>query len=320
MELAEITAALDGNQDLLNGVLGHVLDTDKGKEVITNKADVIYKAKINDEVSAIHKKYDDDMQELLGERPGTLDGGAKQKTYDKIKELYGELSDLRKTKDSLTKDAEVQKLNDEIAQLKKDGGGAHWEKTYNTDKEKWLAERETLQTEVKTAKDDATNLRKTADIDKALIGLTFTEEYPESIRNTMIETARTKLLNQSKIDGDKIVYLDEKGNAITGKDFAPMGAGELLGTHLKDILKKENNTGGGGAPETVKGSIATTSIDGKDVKKLNLQEGSFKTRMEFGTMAEEALLKSGVTRNDNDWDKLKNEAYDRYNVSELPRQ
>lgn len=320
MELAEIVAALNGNQDLLNGVLKHVIDTDAGKTVIDNKADLIYKSKINDEVSAIHKKYDDDMFELLGERPGTLDGGAKQKTYDKIKELYGDLKTLREQKDSLTKDAEVVKLTNEIEELKKNGGGAHWEATHNQAKQTWLAEREQLTNDVKTANETAVALRKTADIDKALIGLTFSEEYPESIRNTMIETARTNLMNQSKIDGDKIVYLDAEGKAITGKDFAPMKADELLATQLKDILKQDKTTGGGGAPATVKGSIETTSVDGKDAKRLNLQVGTFKTRVEFGTLVEEALMKEGITRDNADWDKLSNEAYDRYNVSELPRQ
>ena len=87
MELQQITEALNENTELLTGITNHILDSDKGKEIITNRAESIYQEKIGGEVSEIHKRYDEDMFTILGERPGTLEDGGKQKTYDKIKSL-----------------------------------------------------------------------------------------------------------------------------------------------------------------------------------------------------------------------------------------
>lgn len=319
MELNEITQALSENAELLTGVTAHILDSEKGKEIITNRADTIYQERIGNEVSEIHKRYDEDMFSILGERPGSLEDGSKQKTYDKIKSLYGELAELRKQKDSLNKDEAIKALNAQIEDLKKNGPGAHWEQTFNTEKTKWQSEREQLLARAEEAENKIVTFKKRTDIEAGLRDLKFNEDVPEAARKALVNSVVNGLVQNSKIDGDKIVYLDENGAQINDNEYKPMTASGILKDALKDILKNENTDGGGGAPKTVKGSIETTSVEGKDVKKLVLQEGSFKTKSEFLAMAEEALLKSGITRGNSDWDALKNEAYNRYNVSQLPR-
>lgn len=318
MDLEQITAALSENAELLTGVITHVLDTDKGKEIITNRADGIYNERIGDEVSGIHRQYDEDMFSILGERPGTIDGGGKQKTYDKIKSLYEELNTLRGQKETLSKDAEVQRLTAEIENLKTNGPGAHWEQTFNTEKEKWTTERQTLLERAENAEGSITTFKKRSDIEAGLRGFKYNESVPDGVRKTYVDNVVNSLIQQSKVEGDKVIYLDENGAQINDAEYKPMSAQGILKMRLKDILLDANADGGGGAPATVKGSIETTSIDGKNVDSLKLVDGSFKTRVEFLETAEKALLDSGITRDNPQWDKLKNEAYNRYNVKDLP--
>jgi len=319
MDLAEITAALSKNAELLTGVTSHILDSDKGKEVITNKANVLFDARISDEVSGIHSKYDEDMFNKLGERPGTVDGGGKQKTYDKINSLYDELAGLRKQKVTLNKDQAVIDLKAQIETLKKDGGGAHWEKTFNTETEKWKVEREGLIKRANDAETGNVDFRKRSDIETGLRGLKFNEDIPDVARKALVNMTVNSLVKNSKVVEGVVVYLDDKGAQISNSEYKPESAENILKLALKDVLFTENSDGGGGAPTTVTGSIETKNVEGKDVKTLKLPEGSFKTKSEFLKVAEEALLSSGVTRGDDNWDKLKNEAYNRYGVVKLPR-
>lgn len=319
IELKDITEALSSNAELLTGVTNHVLSTDTGKDVISNKANLIFEEKISEHVSGIYQKDDEQIFELLGVKPKVLEGGVKQKTNDLKKELFTELAELRKQKDSLSKDAAVIQLQNQIEELKKNGGGAHWEKTFNTESEKWKAEREELLKRVSEAENGVTNFRKQSDIEVGLRSLKFNEDIPEAARKALINMTVNNLINNSKVEGESVVYLDEKGAQISNSEYKPESAENILKSALKDILVVTDNNGGGGAPATVTGSIETKNVEGKDVKTLNLPESSFKTKTEFLKVSEEALLKSGVKRTDADWDVLKNEAYNRYKVANMPR-
>lgn len=319
MEAAEIKAAIETNPEIVNEIIPLVIETDKAKEIISSKADLIYKEKITNEVSQIHSRYDADMEEILGEKPGQLDDGSKQKTYDKIKGLYSELKELREQKGSLSADAEVKRLTKEIENLKTNGPGAHWEQTFQTEQKKWTEEKNSLMTRLQETTANITDFKKRSDVESGLRGLKFREDIPEAARRALIDQAVNRMIKNSKIEEDKIIYLDENGAQISNSEYKPEGSKGILERELKDILATKDGKGGGGAPTTVTGSIATQNIDGKDVQKLQLAEGSFKTKSEFVTVAEEALLRSGISRGDSNWDQLKNEAYQRYQVQKLPR-
>lgn len=319
LELKDITEALSENAELLTGVTSHILESDKGKEVIQNKANVLFNEKISEHVSGIYKKDDEQIFEILGVKPKVLEDGSKQKTNELKQELFKELAELRKQKDSLSKDEKVKALEQQIEELKKNGGGAHWEKTFNTESEKWKKEREALIQRAEKAENGVTDFRKQVDIEAGLRGLKFNEDVPEAARKALVNMTVANLVKNSKVEGDAVVYLDDKGAQISNSEYKPESAANILKVALKDILVSEDNNGGGGAPATVTGSIETKNVEGKDVKTLVLPEGAFKTKTEFLKVAEEALLKSGVKRTDADWDKLKNEAYNRYKVAEMPR-
>ena len=319
MELTEITAALEGNAELLAGVTNHVIATDKGKEIVNNAANVIFDSRISDEISGVHTQYDNDAFEILGERPGNLDDGSKQKTYAFLKEKLTELKTLRGQKESLTKEAEVARLTSEIEELKKNGGGAHWEKTFNTEKAKWLEEKTSLTEKLEQSQGSILNFHRQTDIANGLRGLKFDEKTPKEARQALIDSVMSDMLKNSRKEGELIVYLNPDGSVINNTEYKPESAENILKSRLKSVIANENTDKGGGADTVIKGSIETVNVEGNDVKTLKLVEGSFKTKSEFIQVAEEALLKSGVTRGDSDWDKLKNEAYNRYKVSNLPR-
>jgi len=319
LELAEITAELEGNAELLTGVTSHILETEKGKEILTNRADVLYQERIGDEVSSIHSRYDEDAFSIIGEKPGQLEDGTKQKTYDFIKSKMEELKGLREQKDSLSKDAAVAKLNAEIADLKKNGPGAHWEQTFNTEKQKWTAREQELSQRAEAAENRVTDYIKRVDMETGLRGLTFNEDVPEEARKALINSIMAKMNQHSKVEGDNVLYLDEQGAVINNSEYKPKDAKAILEEALSSILVTENNEGGGGAPPTVAGSIETVSVEGKDVKRLKLNEQAFTTKTEFIKVMEKALLDEGVSRGSADWKALEAEAYNRYNVSKLPR-
>jgi len=319
MTLEEITSALSENAELLTGVTAHVLESEKGQEVIQNKAGVLFNEKISEHVSGIYQKDDEQIFEILGVKPKVNEDGSKQKTNELKKELFAELKTLREQKDSLSKDAAVKALEQQIEDLKKNGGGAHWEKTFNTESEKWKQEREELLERATNAENGVVDFKKQVDIESGLRGLKFNEDVPDAARKALINMTVGNLIKNSKVEGDTVVYLDEKGAQISNSEYKPESAENILKSALKDILVLEDNKGGGGAPATITGSIETKNVEGKDVKTLNLPNGSFSTKTEFLKVAEEALLKSGVKRTDADWDKLKNEAYNRYQVAKMPR-
>ncbi|MCK5506856.1 MAG: hypothetical protein KAJ10_16945, partial [Thermodesulfovibrionia bacterium] len=95
------------NEEFKKDILPAITTSEAVKTMIENNAKVQYQSKIDEEVSTIHSKYDDDMFTILGVRPGTGDDGKKIKTYEAIKTLYTELKGLRDQKESLTKDAKV---------------------------------------------------------------------------------------------------------------------------------------------------------------------------------------------------------------------
>ncbi len=319
MTQEEIIKALNENSELLTGVIPVILESDKGKEIIENKANAIYQQKINEEVSKIHSQYDEDAFAIIGEKPKVLEDGKKQKTYDFLKEKLKELADLRKQKDSLSKDAKVKELQEQIEKLKQEGGGKHWEQTFNSEKQKWLQKQKELEEQAKEYQTKLLEFQKRTDIQNGLSSLKFDESIPKPAREALINAVMQELITRSKIDNGKVIYLDENGNVINDAEYKPMKAGEILKAKLKDILKDENAGGGGGAHVDIKGSIETI-VEGNDKKeRLKLDPTQFKTRSEFLQVVSESLAKAGIEKSDRKWVELSDEAYSRYEVSKLPR-
>ena len=311
------------SEEFKSVLLPLITGMDAVQSMVTNKADVLYKEKIDDEVKTMYDREDSEMFDILGERPKIKEGGGKQKTYDKRKELFKELADLRKTKDSLTKEAEVIRLNGEIEKLKKEGGASHVQQIFDQAKLAWDQKELDYKTQIEEASTGNLNFRKKTEIQNALQQVKWNPDTPDSIKNSVIKQAENQLIENSKFEGDEFIILDKDGKpAMNTTTYKPKSAFDALMSldAIKDITLNVDKPGGGGADPVIEGSIQTTSVDGNDTKKLILQEGSFKTKMEFQNVANKALMDAGISKNNDDFVKLKDQAYNDYKVADLPIQ
>ena len=316
----QIIEAITGDADLAAAVTTHVITTEKGQEVVTNKANAIYTERIGDEVKNIHGQYDSDIFEILGEKPGTGDDGQRVKTYDFNKGLLTELKELRGKAETLNKDAEVQRLNARIEELKAGGGGEHWKQTHNEAKAQWDTERQALNDKIQELQGAQLGSQVDNDINTALTGLKFNQDIPEAARQALINAQRTALKGGAKVEDGKVLYFDADGKMLQNAEYAPADAKHILQNALKDILLKDNNEPGGGAQRKLKGTIDVKKVDGKDdEKRLVLDPADFDSKAKFNQVATKALASLGISKTHKDYAKLLDGAYKEYNVKELPR-
>lgn len=317
----QIIEALKKNPTFIGGVLTSIETSDAVKAMMESKGNAIYQEKFDSEISGVHKKYDDDLFEILGERPSMKDGN-KQKTYEKLKEIYGELKTLRGQKDSLNKEGEVIRLKSEIEKLKNEGGGKQIQEMFDQAKAKWEGIENEYKAQIEGFQGKETTYLKQGPINEALSQIKFTPETPESVKKMVIDSARQQLISASEIREGKLVFVDENKKVALNAKYEPMGALEKVMSleAVKDISIKVDDSKGGGADPKIEGGIITTSVEGKDVKKLNIPPGSFKSKSEFIQVSEKALTDAGFTVRDKEWTSLKDQAYTDHNVKDLPRQ
>ena len=321
MEVQAIIDAIKENPTLVGGILPTIQESEAFKTVLNNKADVIFEEKIGERTKEIHTQYDDNMFDILGVRPEVVDG-KKQKTYEKIKELFTDYKGLLAKKDSLTKDAELIALQGQIETLKKEGGGKHIQEIFDGAKTAWESKENEYKTTIQGLQGETVDFQKRSQINEAVKGLKLDPNIPESIRKMAITNAENELMKNSEIKDGKLIFLNAEGKpAINQTTYEPMSASDMLAdvAAIKDISLKDVDHKGGGADPKINGSIKTIKVEGKDVQKLNIAAGSYKTRLEFIQVAEKAMIDAGITKRDKRWDELKNDAYKELKIADLPR-
>lgn len=316
----QIIEALAAQPTLASELIPTFTATDAFKAVIENKSKLLYDEKIGDEVRNIYGKGDADILDILGDKPTIVDG-AKQKTYELQKQLYTELKELRGQKDSLNKDAKVLELTGEIERLKTEGGGKHVQEVFDAAKLVWADKETSLTQQLATAQTAQVDFQKSTAIKGALQRITFNPDTSEPIKKMVLENVEQQLLASSQVQDGKLVFLDAANKPIVNtSDFTPQSAFDVISSldAIKAISLKDNRQPGGNAKPEINGSIIINNVEGKDVKKLNLTPGSFTTKAELLDAAESALIKAGITMENPEWDKLKNEAYVEHKGIELP--
>lgn len=320
--LQQILDAIGTNPSLIDGLIKPILESDKGKGALTAAADVLYKANIDTEIGKVHAMYDDNVFEVLGKRPATGADGKKEKTYDFIKKQLSELKRLSELETTLNENEKVKLLNQEIEKLKLSNGGDYWKGIFDSAKSDWEKEKGTLEQRATTAENAITTGAVALEIAKAKAGITFNPDVKENIRNIVLKNVEDSLLANAKVGDDgKVIFVDKDGKTKLNAKYEPISALEALmeSPEIADIVLKDANPGGG-APPTTKTQISTTTVEGKDKKKLNVPAGTFKTQSEWIEQAEAGLVASGITMRDPLWDQLKNEAYKEQEVDKLPVQ
>ena len=314
----QIVEALGQNADLLAGVAAHVATTDKGTEIINNRANVLFEERVGGKQKEVYDVFDNLAYTVLGQKPEEVDGKL-QKSSEFYNGLLDELKQLREKKGELTVDAEVKRLTDEVERLKAEGGGKHWEQTFNTEKAKWQTKEQELTDKIKQLTEGAYSSSVKNEIASAKSELKINPDVPKEAVDALFASIESDLIKNSKKDGDKIVYLKPDGSIITNAELGPDNAKGILQKRMASVLLKDDKSGGG-ADETIKGSIKTTKVEGKDDKKsLVLSQGTFKNRLEFTKIATEALKSEGITKSNPEFKKLLAQAYLEYNIKDLTR-
>jgi len=323
MDLQAILDAIGTNPSLIDGLIQPIMDSDKGKTYITNRLKTEVDAVIGEKIKEVHDKTDAIVLELLGRKPKDLEGGKKQKSYDMINEILKEHKELLEKKDLLEKDPAIEALKKQVEELQKKGGGELVQKLFDQSKADWLKEKEELTNQITTLQGEVATSGFKNQIATAIAGIKFKDGIDESLQTMIKSNAEAELLKNVKSEGGKIIFYDADGKAIVNKTtYEPATAEEVLANlpFVKAVIgTAETGGGGGAATEIQKGSIKTIKVEGKDdTKKLVLPAGSFTTKSQFIEVAEKALIESGITRRDEDWDKLKNAAYTENEVDKLP--
>lgn len=314
----QIIEAIKKNPAHVAAILPTIQEDSAFKTLLENKTTAMVNEQIGNKVNEIHSKYDEDIFQALGVRAGSKDNG-KQKTYELAKELFTELADLRKTKDSLTKDAKVIELQGMIDKLKTEGGAKHVQEVFDQAKAGWDAEKVRLETERDEAKNSAIDFQKLTEIKNAQNQIKFAPDTSDAIKKMVLDNVEKDLLASSKIENGKLVFVDKDGKPLVNEKHETKSALEMLNSSeaLKAITLKETQ-GGGGAPPTIEGSIIKVNVNGKDEEKLSLQSGGFKSKIEFQKHAEKTLADQGISISDDRYQTLYDEAYKEHKVADLP--
>lgn len=319
MELTELQALIAEKPELAAGILPTVIETEAGKNFMRTKVETGVGEVIGEKTKSIYDRLDNDMFETLGERPERSDDGSKTKTYEKQKQLYLELAELRKTKDSLSKDEEVKRLNTEIENLKTDGAAKQVQEQFDTAKNVWMNEKTEMQKRLDNQSKSNDDFQKLSLINAGLSNIKFNPDVSDTFKNMALTNERQALLEKAVIREGKLVFLDESGKVeLNTTTYEPIDVqGKLAqSAAIGEISLKEDNKGGNAATEF--GKIETTSVEGKDAKKLKLVPGSIKTKTQFIEVTEKAFKDNGITRSNPDWKTLQDAAYKEHNVSALP--
>jgi len=316
LTLEEVKSAIAENKDLAKGVLLTVVETDEGKELLSNHAKQHFEANIGTKVSEIYTNIDNDIFEVLGVRKDP-----NQKTYDFLKSnVLSELKEL-KTKGNADPDKaqKIKALEDEVKSLKeKTTNSEFWHETHQKALKEF--EQKELQYKNQLQELETGNLKNVVntDLSMGLTGLKFNPTIPQSAIDALASTVKNQALANSKIVDGKVMYMKEDGTPWLDKEYKPITSKGIFAEKLSDIIDV-TPAGGGKAPTGKGGEIITVKTGDVETKKVVLDKSKFNTRMEFFNVLEKTLVEQGVSRDSDDFSKLRDTAYVEYEVEKLER-
>lgn len=320
MESQAIIDAIKDKPELFTEVFNGVKTLEPVKPLFQKVLDTELSPRIDEKTREIYGNIDKDFFDTLGVKPEEKEG-KKEKTYDMVKRILADHKRLKDVEGSLTETEAVKKLTAEIEELKTKGGGAHWESVYNQAKTQFEQERVSLKERAEKAEGLVIAGQKGNSLANAVAKLSLNPDVDKSIADMVINTAKAELEKNSKIEGDKVIFLNAEGKPLLNSNLDPMSAEEALMSieAIKKITLQQKTPGaGGGADPEIKGSIETKNVEGKDEQRLVLPSG-FKSKLEFDQAADKALLDSGIARSDKRFNELKTKAYKEHEIDKLPR-
>lgn len=311
MELKAILEAVNNNPDLAKSLLENVPTIQGGKEYLENSNKVHFESNIGPEISKIYNRLDEDIFSVTG-----LKKEANQKSYDFLKDVVTNLK--KKSEDN--QDVDVKALKTTIKDLEdkvKNGEtSTHWKDSYNDVLGQLNNQKEEYETKLSSLNNEMLTSKVQSDLSSGLATLKLNDSLPESVVKAMVNQVNQKLtLNAKTIDG-VVTYFDNDGKPIRNKSFETASASFILKQELADILQ-DDKPRGGGANQT--GAIVTNGAGDSAKKTLQLDKGTFNTKVDFNKQAEKVLHEQGISRGTKEWNTLMDDAYKSYGVSDMER-
>lgn len=204
-------------------------------------------------------------------------------------------------------DAEVaQKLKDTQSKLNA------LQEQYEADKTGWQQKESEYTQKI-------TGIQVTNEFSKALSGVKFKKEYPDSVVKTLTEAAKAQILAQYKpdwieVDGTKtMVFRDAQGEILRNKanGLNPYTAEELIKAHdsVKAIIDTTVKKPGAGTGEPGK-----TQVDTVDLTDIS----GAKTQVQADKLIEQHLMQLGFVRGTADFADKHKEIRTEHKVNTLP--
>jgi FtsZ-binding cell division protein ZapB len=260
-----------------------VFSKDEHKTYLENFKKSEVEPGIKTATSEIHKRYDDDLFELFGERKETT-----EKTYDFLKRKFSDLNEKAKGTEPLqTKIKELEEA------LKNDKGNEHLKNELQQVRDQYKQEKETWDNREKELLSNLDQHKLETELDKAMVGLKFNDDLPEDLRETFINKVKNDLSKSARIVEGKMIFVDDQDKTLVNKDnaFNPFTAKEMMEKNLESILDKKKEQPGLKKPQK-------KIVDGKEV--LDLPNPNAKSRPEVTQYLKEA----GISQRNPEYMKL----------------
>ena len=219
-----LTKINEGNGDF------HLYSTEEHETFLNNLKDTeVFKQQLDGRISEVHKRYDDDLYEVLGKKRGQ-----DQKTYDFLKTEITALS--TSASELKTKNIELQKAvddkeGDETINLLRSENKSLIEK-HQQAKDGWDSQLAEKDGQFKT-------MKVTNEINTSMTGIKFKDSsvVPEDVRNMAIQTVKEGLVKSADYDDGKLVFKDAEGKILRNEStLIPLTAADLVKDRLKSII------------------------------------------------------------------------------------
>lgn len=280
---------------------------------------------IGTKIGALHGQYDTDIFSITGIKKN--DG---EKSYDYAKRVLNEY----KTKAGSTQDLQ-QKLdaaNKKVTDLEKkiesgEGDAALRQQLKDTKAQvsQLQSQLQTKETEFNTKKKELEDNIKNMHIDyafqAAVSGLKFKSGITDNVQNVLLKSAKAEVLTKGTPDfiddsqgGKKLVLRGQDGNILNNpkNNLNPYTLQELiLETSLKDIIDTGRQQIGGGTG-------GQGGQGGQGGSGVTLDLSSVKSQVEADKAIETYLLRTGLTRDSQEFADKSLEIRNDNNISQLP--
>ncbi len=232
------------------------------------------------------------MGRVLEQLKGAADEGVTFKTANAELEAT-----VAKLKDDIAKGTGNEQLKADLEKYKGDLASA---KKVNAELQDSLTKKEA------EYKGKLEGLKMESEIAAALSGVSIKKEYTETVKQTLLDVAKQKVMAAKHVYDDTagaFIFQNEDGTPMKDTKLNNLTVADMLTAELErmqvlDTGRRQGGAGGSGNLQGGGGSGASVDI------------GTARTQAEATDIIERQLMSQGHAKTDSDWGTLFNKAYD----------